>query len=446
MLGILFSILFMIPLAFLNNTYWLVQCMLFMVSFIFMLYIQPTSLFCYLSYFMGIDLISFGLILLTFWICTLMLTASESIYRFNYNSNFFLFNILILLLMLYLTFSSLNLFYFYLFFESSLIPTLFLIVGWGYQPERLQAGVYLLFYTLFASLPMLVGIFYLYFNNYSLMYFMFDEDFMLNYLFYLVILFAFLVKMPMFLVHLWLPKAHVEAPISGSMILAGILLKLGGYGMVRVFKLVISLGINLNIIWVVISLLGGFLVSLICMRQVDLKSLIAYSSVSHMSLVIVGVMTMTYWGFSGSYTLMIGHGLCSSGLFCLANISYERTGSRSLLVNKGMMNFMPSMCLWWFLLSSSNMAAPPSLNLLGEISLLNSILGWSWGSMLFISLLSFFGAAYSLYLYSYSQHGELYSGLYSCFNGSLREFILLMLHWIPLNLLILKGDYCMLWL
>nr|WBR65491.1 NADH dehydrogenase subunit 4 [Layahima sp. 4 YZ-2022a] len=446
MLSVLFSILFMIPLAFLSSTYWLVQCLLFMISFIFMLYIQPTSLFCYLSYFMGVDLISFGLILLTFWICTLMLTASESIYRFNYNSNFFLFNIILLLLMLYLTFSSLNLFYFYLFFESSLIPTLFLIVGWGYQPERLQAGIYLLFYTLFASLPMLVGIFYLYGYNCSLMYFMFDEDFVMNYLFYLVILFAFLVKMPMFLVHLWLPKAHVEAPISGSMILAGILLKLGGYGMVRVLKLIVSLGLNLNIIWVVISLLGGFLVSLICMRQVDLKSLIAYSSVSHMSLVIVGIMTMTYWGFSGSYTLMIGHGLCSSGLFCLANISYERTGSRSLLVNKGMMNFMPSMCLWWFLLSSSNMAAPPSLNLLGEISLLNSILGWSWGSMFFISLLSFFGAAYSLYLYSYSQHGELYSGLYSCFNGSLREFVLLMLHWVPLNLLILSGEYCMLWL
>nr|WBR65582.1 NADH dehydrogenase subunit 4 [Layahima elegans] len=446
MLSILFSILFMIPLVFLSNMYWMVQCMLFMISFIFMLYIQPTSLFSYLSYFMGIDLISFGLILLTFWICTLMLTASESIYRFGYNSNFFMFNIFFLLLMLYLTFSSLNLFYFYLFFESSLIPTLFLIVGWGYQPERLQAGIYLLFYTLFASLPMLVGIFYLYGYNWSLMYFMFEENLMMNYLFYLVILFAFLVKMPMFLVHLWLPKAHVEAPISGSMILAGILLKLGGYGMVRVLKLVISLGVHLNIIWVIISLLGGFLVSLICMRQVDLKSLIAYSSVSHMSLVIVGIMTLTYWGFSGSYTLMIGHGLCSSGLFCLANISYERTGSRSLLINKGMMNFMPSMCLWWFLLSSSNMAAPPSLNLLGEISLLNSILGWSWGTMFFISLLSFFGAAYSLYLYSYSQHGELYSGLYSSFNGSLREFILLMLHWVPLNLLILKSEYCMLWL
>nr|YP_010557035.1 NADH dehydrogenase subunit 4 [Ogcogaster segmentator]UYS92706.1 NADH dehydrogenase subunit 4 [Ogcogaster segmentator] len=446
MMGMLLSLLFLTPLCFLLDSYWLVQVLFFMLSFIFMFYLQFTSMFSYLSYFMGIDLISFGLIMLTFWICGLMLMASESIYRVSYSTSFFIFNNLILLMMLYLTFSSLNLFYFYLFFESSLIPTLFLIVGWGYQPERLQAGVYLLFYTLFASLPMLVGIFYLYNDFGSLMYFMFFEDYSMNYLFYLVMLFAFLVKMPMFLVHLWLPKAHVEAPISGSMILAGILLKLGGYGMVRVFKLFISLGLSLNIIWITISLLGGFLVSLICMRQVDLKSLIAYSSVSHMSLVIVGIMTLSYWGLSGSYTLMIGHGLCSSGLFCLANISYERTGSRSLLINKGMMNFMPSMCLWWFLLSSSNMAAPPSLNLLGEISLLNSVVGWSWGTMFFIALLSFFSAAYSLYLYSYSQHGELYSGLYSCYNGSLREFILLMLHWLPLNLLILKGDYCMLWL
>nr|AMW67796.1 NADH dehydrogenase subunit 4 [Chasmoptera huttii] len=446
MMKFVFFMLFMTPLSFLVNSYWLVHFMFFMASLMFMFMVQPTWLFSYLSYFMGMDLISYGLILLSFWICSLMLTASELIYQDNYSVSFFLFSVNILLMMLYLTFCSLNLFYFYLFFESSLIPTLFLIVGWGYQPERLQAGIYLLFYTLFASLPMLVSIFFLYSDLFSLNYFMFIEGYSINFLFYLSILFAFLVKMPMFLVHLWLPKAHVEAPISGSMILAGILLKLGGYGMIRVMKLVSTVALKLNLIWIVVSLVGGVLVSLICLRQVDMKSLIAYSSVSHMSMVIAGIMTMTYWGYCGAYALMIGHGLCSSGLFCLANISYERSGSRSLFINKGMMNFMPSMCLWWFLLSSSNMAAPPSLNLLGEISLLNSLVGWSWGTVFSLALLSFFSAAYTLYLYSYSQHGEYYSGFYSSFNGSLREFILLMLHWLPLNILIVKSELMLLWL
>nr|AKF78374.1 NADH dehydrogenase subunit 4 [Nothochrysa sp. YTD-2015] len=445
MLKFLFLMLMLIPMSLMTSMYWLVQLFLFMITFMFMFMLININMFMKLSYFMGMDLLSYGLILLSFWICTLMMTASESINRFNYSKNFFILNLLILLIMLYLTFSSLNLFYFYLFFEGSLIPTLFLIIGWGYQPERLQAGTYLLFYTLLASLPMLIGIFYLYMNNNSLMFMMLMYD-TKNYFLYFSLLLAFLVKMPMFLVHLWLPKAHVEAPIAGSMILAGIMLKLGGYGMLRIFNMLMYLGMKMNLIWLSLSLIGGFLVSLLCLRQVDLKSLIAYSSVSHMSIVIGGIMSLNYWGFSGSYTLMIAHGLCSSGLFCLANMSYERTGSRSLFINKGMMNFMPSMCLWWFLLSSSNMAAPPSLNLLGEISLLNSIISWSWMTMIWLSLLSFFSAAYTLYLYSYSQHGELYSGLYSSANGNMREYLLLMLHWLPLNLLILKSEICMTWL
>nr|YP_003204947.1 NADH dehydrogenase subunit 4 [Ditaxis biseriata]ACO92611.1 NADH dehydrogenase subunit 4 [Ditaxis biseriata] len=445
MLKFLFFMLFMIPINLMMNMYWLVQILLILISFIFMFFMNSSSLFNNLSYFMGMDLISYGLILLSLWICMLMVMASESINTFNYSKKFFLLNLIFLLIMLFMTFSSLNLFYFYLFFEASLIPTLFLIIGWGYQPERLQAGIYLLFYTLLASLPMLVSIFYLYtYNNSLFYYFMNMCDF--NYLFYISMIFAFLVKMPMYFVHLWLPKAHVEAPISGSMILAGIMLKLGGYGMVRVMKILMDIGMKMNYIFMSLSLVGGFLVSLICLRQVDLKSLIAYSSVSHMSLVIGGIMTMSIWGYMGSYSLMIAHGLCSSGLFCLANMSYERSGSRSLFINKGMMNFMPSLCLWWFLLSSSNMAAPPSLNLLGEISLLNSIISWSLLTMILLSLLSFFSAAYSLYLYSYSQHGDLYSGLFSSMNGSMREFILLMLHWIPLNFLILKSEVIFLWL
>nr|YP_010693225.1 NADH dehydrogenase subunit 4 [Bactrocera fulvicauda]WCB99017.1 NADH dehydrogenase subunit 4 [Bactrocera fulvicauda] len=446
MLKLIFMMLFISPICFMNGLFWMVQNLLFIVSFVFIMMNYCTNYFVNISYFLGFDVISYGLILLSLWICTLMISASESVYKYNNYKNLFLFNILILLIFLVLTFSSMNLFMFYLFFESSLIPTLFLILGWGYQPERLQAGVYLLFYTLLVSLPMLVGIFYLY-NSLNTMNFYLLSNYMFNYdLLYLSLILAFLVKMPMFLVHLWLPKAHVEAPVSGSMILAGIMLKLGGYGLLRVYSFLQLSGMKYNFVWVSISLVGGVLISLVCLRQTDLSALIAYSSVAHMGIVLGGLMTLTYWGLCGSYTLMIAHGLCSSGLFCLANITYERLGSRSLLINSGLLNFMPSMTLWWFLLSACNMAAPPSLNLLGEISLLNSIVSWSWLTMVSLSLLSFFSAAYTLYLYAYSQHGKIFSGVYAFSGGKIREFFLLFLHWFPLNLLILKSDICLFWL
>nr|WHL46534.1 NADH dehydrogenase subunit 4 [Phalera grotei] len=445
MMKFLIMMIFMMPLCFMKNMFWMVQMMLMLMMFLFMNLNISIMNFCNISYMMSIDMMSYGLILLSIWIVILMVMSSENLFKENYYVNFFLFNIIFLLIMLYMTFSMMNLFMFYLFFEGSLIPTLLLIIGWGYQPERIQAGMYLLFYTLFVSLPLLIGIFYL-FNNLNCLMIYFLKFFNFNYyILYFSMVMAFLVKMPMYFVHLWLPKAHVEAPVSGSMILAGIMLKLGGYGLLRIMIFLQEINMKLNYLWIIISLLGGFYISLKCFCQVDIKSLIAYSSVAHMSIVISGIMVMNYWGYMGSYILMIGHGLCSSGMFCLANILYERLHSRSLYINKGMMNFMPSMSLWWFLLLSSNMSAPPSLNLVGEISLMNSLMSWSFFSMIMLMLISFFSAGYSLYLYSYIQHGNYYQGVYSYYTGVSREYLTLMLHWLPLNILILKVDYFMIW-
>nr|QNP10079.1 NADH dehydrogenase subunit 4 [Ochthebius perpusillus] len=443
MMKFLLMMIFMIPLSFKNKMFWFNQYLYFMIFFMFMFMFSFNYLFMNISYFWGCDLLSYMMILLTFWICSLMILASSKVYKNNYYYQLFLFLILMLMISLYCTFSSMNLFIFYLFFEMSLIPTLILIIGWGYQPERIQAGVYLLFYTMLASLPMLVSIFFYYSNFFTLDYCnFFDVDYMLL---YLSMNMVFFVKMPMYFVHLWLPKAHVEAPVSGSMILAGIMLKLGGYGLMRVMKMFIFVGMKINMYIIVISLVGGIFVSLMCLRQMDIKSLIAYSSVSHMGLVLSGIMTLNYWGMCGSFLMMIAHGLCSSGMFCLANINYERLDSRSLFLNKGLINIMPSLSMWWFLFSACNMSAPPSLNLVGEILLINSLMSWSVLSSFTLIFLLFFSAVYSLYLYSYTQHGKLISSIYTFSMGYLREYLLLFLHWFPLNLLVLKGEYLILW-
>nr|UFR82950.1 NADH dehydrogenase subunit 4 [Megasoma elephas elephas]UFR82963.1 NADH dehydrogenase subunit 4 [Megasoma mars] len=445
MMKFLIALVFLVPLSLIKNSFWLNQYLYFILTFFFCFLFSVGYQVSYISYFFGCDLLSFMMVLLSFWVCSLMILASQKIYIFEYYYNMFLFIMISLLISLVLTFSSMNMFMFYLFFEVSLIPTLILIVGWGYQPERLQAGVYLLFYTLLVSLPMMISIFY-YYNVVSSLDFCFAYFLNGSFFMYVCMCSVFLVKMPMYFVHLWLPKAHVEAPVAGSMILAGIMLKLGGYGLMRFMIIFLEVGMSVNFVFIIISMVGGVFVSLICLRQVDIKSLIAYSSVSHMGLVLSGIMTLNYWGLTASLVMMIAHGLCSSGLFCLANIVYERTSSRTFFLNKGLINLMPSMALWWFLFCCCNMSAPPSLNLLGEIMLINSLIGWSNWIMLMIMFLSFFGAAYSLYLYSYVQHGKIYMGLYSFSGGSVREYLLLFLHWAPLNFLIMKSEFLVLWL
>nr|UGN61597.1 NADH dehydrogenase subunit 4 [Janus megamaculatus] len=388
----------------------------------------------------GVDYFSFWMIMLSFWIIILMMLASMSVVNSNKFLFIFIMNLMFMILMLIMTFSVLNFMSFYLLFESCLIPTLFLILGWGYQVERIQAGIYMVMYTMFFSLPLLFILFYVAedLGSLDMIYINYNKAGAFESCFSMLVYTAFLVKVPMFMLHTWLPKAHVEAPVAGSMVLAGVMLKLGGYGIYRVvFAMEGCQEINFYI--GCYSIIGAIYLSLVCLRQVDMKALVAYSSVVHMSLMIGGLMSMEYIGVQGALLMMISHGLCSSGLFCVVNMFYERSASRSLIINKGMLIYSPVMMFMWFMLCVDNMSAPPSLNLVSEIFLLISLVSWVPGVFLLLMMLLFLSGCYSLYLYAYVCYGKSL-GVFSFKIFSVREYMLIIAHLFPLNLFILKID------
>lgn len=390
------------------------------------------------------DPISRSLIILSIWVTTLIFLARTKISLINISSTIFSQISLSLILTLIISFSASNLFRFYIWFEASLIPTILLIIVWGYQPERLQASIYLIIYTLTASLPLLVilSITYSLSNHLSMWYPWINfPSIMYSFLGVTIFLTAFLVKLPLFSVHLWLPKAHVEAPVAGSIILAAVLLKLGGYGLIRISSIFSKQVLIIAPYVISIALIGAILSSLICIRQADLKSLIAYSSVGHMGILIAGVISLTNWGFIGAILIMIAHGIVSSGIFCLANITYEINHTRSMVLTKNLLILSPNLTILWFLLIITNMAAPPSINLLREIILITGTISKNILNSILLAIVRFITVAYSLYLYSSIRHGGTLTLINPLPSPYIRNHTLIILHFIPVIILILMPTY-----
>nr|WNH23163.1 NADH dehydrogenase subunit 4 [Sternoptyx obscura] len=400
------------------------------------------------SSYLACDPLSLSLLVLSCWLLPLMILASQnhvSLEPVN-RQRVYLSLLVSLQLFLIFAFGATEVIMFYVMFEATLLPTLFIITRWGKQTERLSAGTYFLFFTLVGSLPLLVSLFFLQksMGTLSLLTLQFNTPLLLttwaDVLWGFCCLAAFLVKLPLYGAHLWLPKAHVEAPIAGSMVLAAVLLKLGGYGMMRVIPLLDPVMSYLAYPVIALALWGIVVTGVICLRQTDLKSLIAYSSVGHMGLVVGGVLIQTPWGLSGALILMIAHGLTSSALFCLANVGYERTHSRTMLFARGMQMILPLMATWWFIASLANLAFPPFPNLMGELLIIASMFNWSCWTFLLTGVGTLITAAYSLHLFMTSQWGQFPDYALVLEPSHTREHLLLVLHLLPVLLLIWKPE------
>ena len=364
-----------------------------------------------IQYHLGIDGISYPLILLTSLLTPIVVVTSRTSPKQKYHQ--YLASFLIMEGLMIGVFCALDGFLFYLFWESMLIP-MFIIIGlWGGN-NRVYATVKFFLYTFLGSVFMLIALIYLYFKTggYSISDFhSVPLSMREQLLIFLAFLFAFAVKIPMWPVHTWLPDAHVEAPTGGSVILAAILLKMGGYGFLR-FSLPIAPDASayLSSFMIALSLVAIIYIGLVAIAQTDMKKLIAYSSISHMGFVTLGAFVFFNIGtqtassetmslaLTGAMIQMISHGLISAALFLCVGVMYDRLHTRLISGYRGVVNSMPKFATLMVFFVLANAAVPGTSGFVGEFTIILASFRMNLWVAFFAAITLIIGASYSLWL------------------------------------------------
>lgn len=363
------------------------------------------SLFLWSPYYICIDNFSLIMIILTILLVITCIITSWKNIKILKKEYYLLLNITLTILIF--IFISNEILIFYFFFELILIPIFILIIVWGSRIEKFKSSYYLFFYTFIGSLCMFWSLFFLISTigstSINLLYIIELEK---QNLLFLCFCLSFMIKIPMVPFHIWLPQAHVEAPLSGSILLAGILLKLGGYGFIKFNLTFLIEGLNKFLsLLITLSIIGIIYGSLLTIRQIDLKRLIAYSSIAHMGFVTIGIFSLTYWGWIGSISLMLAHGLISSALFIISGFLYERFHYRVIKIYKGLLSIMPLSCLLFFFLILANISFPGSINFISEIIIFISLLNSKFNILIIIVI--FLSLILSI-IYSFNLFNKIY--------------------------------------